>query len=98
MPIVELRFPTGRLHATPWGRHVNEGAVEWPPSPYRLMRGLYDAWKRKNAEVPDEAMESLFRALAMEAPSYSLPLATASHTRSYLNSNTLDPTEKSLIF
>ena len=23
---VELRFPAGRYHATPWGRHVNEGA------------------------------------------------------------------------
>jgi CRISPR-associated protein Csb2 len=62
------------------------------------MRALYDAWKRKHAEVPEAAIEELLRALAVEAPSYRLPLATASHTRSYLNSNTLDPTEKSLIF
>lgn len=98
MTTIELKFPAHRFHATPWGRHVNEGAVEWPPSPYRLIRGLYDVWKRKHAEVPDVAMEELLRALAVEAPSYRLPLATASHTRSYLNSNTLDPTEKSLIF
>jgi CRISPR-associated protein Csb2 len=95
---IELKFPAHRFHATPWGRHVNEGAVEWPPSPYRLVRALYDAWKRKHAAVPDSAIEELLRALAVEAPSYRLPLATASHTRSYLNSNTLDPTEKSLIF
>jgi CRISPR-associated protein Csb2 len=95
---IELKFPAQRFHATPWGRHVNEGAVEWPPSPYRLVRALYDAWKRKYAEVPDVTIEGLLRALAVEAPSYRLPLATASHTRSYLNSNTLDPTEKSLIF
>src|SRR5207248_1768016 len=50
------------------------------------------------AEVPDVAIEELLRALAVEAPSYRLPAATASHTRSYLNSNSLDPTEKSLIF
>ncbi len=98
MTTIELKFPAQRFHATPWGRHVNEGAVEWPPSPYRLVRALYDAWKRKHAEIPDAAIEGLLRALAAEAPSYRLPLATASHTRSYLNSNTLDPTEKSLIF
>ncbi len=40
MIVLELRFPAGRFHATPWGRHVNEGAVEWPPSPWRLMRAL----------------------------------------------------------
>jgi len=62
------------------------------------VRALYDAWKRKHTEVPDVAIEELLRALAVEAPSYRLPAATASHTRSYLNSNTLDPTEKSLIF
>jgi CRISPR-associated protein Csb2 len=95
---IELKFPAQRFHATPWGRHVNEGAVEWPPSPYRLVRGLYDAWKRKHTEIPDAAIEGLLRALAAEPPSYRLPLATASHTRSYLSSNTLDPTEKSLIF
>ena len=98
MTTIELKFPAHRFHATPWGRHVNEGAVEWPPSPYRLVRALYDAWKRKHAEVPEAAIEELLRALAVEAPRYRLPLATASHTRSYLNSNTLDPTEKSLIF
>jgi CRISPR-associated protein Csb2 len=31
MPVIDLYFPASRLHATPWGRHVNEGAVEWPP-------------------------------------------------------------------
>lgn len=98
MTTIELKFPAHRFHATPWGRHVNEGAVEWPPSPYRLVRSLYDAWKRKHAAIPDAAIEELLRALAVEAPSYRLPLATVSHTRSYLNRNTFDPTEKSLIF
>jgi CRISPR-associated protein Csb2 len=95
---IELRFPAQRFHATPWGRHVNEGAVEWPPSPYRMVRALYDAWQRKLSDVSKSAMADLLRALAAEAPSYLLPPATASHTRSYLNSNTFDPTEKSLIF
>src|SRR5438045_287111 len=98
MTTIEMTFPARRFHATPWGRHVNEGAVEWPPSPYRFMRALYDAWKRKHADVTEAAMDELLRALAAEAPRYRLPVATASHTRSYLNSNTFDPTEKSLIF
>ena len=33
MTTIELTFPAGRYHATPWGRHVNEGAVEWPLLP-----------------------------------------------------------------
>jgi hypothetical protein len=51
--VIELRFLTGRFHATPWGRNVNEGVPEWPPSPYRLLRALYDAWKRKRPDWPE---------------------------------------------
>jgi CRISPR-associated protein Csb2 len=98
MTTIELRFPAHRFHATPWGRHVNEGVAEWPPSPYRLLRALYDAWKRKHPELAESEVASALQALAAEAPSFGLPKATASHTRSYLNSNTEDPTDKSLIF
>jgi len=98
MTTIELLFPAHRFHATPWGRHVNEGVAEWPPSPYRLLRALYDAWKRKHPELAESEVASALRALAAEAPSFGLPKATASHTRSYLNSNTEDPTDKSLIF
>ena len=44
--IIKLKFPAGRYHATPWGRHVNEGVPEWPPSPWRLLRALVAVWKR----------------------------------------------------
>lgn len=98
MTTIELRFPAHRFHATPWGRHVNEGVVEWPPSPYRLIRSLYDAWKRKHPELPEATVAEVFEALAAEPPCFALPQATTSHTRNYLNSNTLDPTDKSLIF
>jgi CRISPR-associated protein Csb2 len=98
MTTIELRFPAHRFHATPWGRHVNEGVVEWPPSPYRLLRALYDAWKRKHPELAEAEVRSVLQALAAEAPRFGLPKVTASHTRSYLSSNTEDPTDKSLIF
>lgn len=98
MTTIELRFLANRYHANPWGRHVNEGVPEWPPSPYRLIRALYDTWKRKCAHLSEDRVRDLFRALASEPPSFELPAATASHTRSYLSSNTEDPNDKSLVF
>ena len=98
MTTIRLRFPASRYHATPWGRHVNEGVSEWPPSPYRLLRGLYDAWKRKCADLPEAEVESVLRALASSEPRFVLPPAIASHTRSYLSSNGEDPTDKNLVF
>src|SRR5437899_6811763 len=98
MTTIELRFLANRFHATPWGRHVNEGVPEWPPSPYRLLRALYDVWKRKHPDMPEATVASVFEALAAQPPRFRLPEATMSHTRAYLSSNTEDPTDKSLIF
>jgi CRISPR-associated protein Csb2 len=98
MTTIELRFPTSRFHANPWGRHVNEAIAEWPPSPYRLLRALYDTWKRKHPELPVATVETVFQAISGEAPRYALPKAVASHTRSYLSNNTENPNDKSLIF
>jgi CRISPR-associated protein Csb2 len=80
-----LRFPAGRYHATPWGRHVNEGLVEWPPSPWRLLRALLATGFAKLgwSVVPAEACE-LIEALASVLPIYRLPPGVAAHTRHYL--------------
>ena len=98
MLTIELRFLSGRFHATPWGRHVNEGVPEWPPSPYRLLRAIYDAWKRKRPDWGADRIGPLLRLLATEPPHFHLPPARASHTRSYLSQNTTEPEAKSLIF
>src|SRR5271169_5311003 len=98
MTTIRLVFPSGRFHATPWGRHVNEGVPEWPPSPYRLLRGLYDAWKRKRAEWPESRVRPLLALLASAPPCFLLPPATASHTRSFLSENTEDTNDRKLIF
>ena len=85
MPTIALRFPGGRYHATPWGKHVNEGDVEWPPSPWRLLRALLATgftklgWKA----VPEQA-ESLVARLAEVLPSYRLPSGVIAHTRHYM--------------
>lgn len=77
-----LRFPWGRYHATPWGRHVNEGAVELPPSPWRLLRALYAVWRTRAPELDDETVHALLARLA-EPPTFYVPRHQVSHTRHY---------------
>jgi CRISPR-associated protein Csb2 len=86
---IEMRFPAGRFHATPWGRHVNEGAVEWPPSPWRLLRALVATWHLKNkaGSVDDVAFRMLLTKLASTLPTYQLPRASSGHTRHYMPIN-----------
>jgi CRISPR-associated protein Csb2 len=97
MLVIELQFPTGRYHATPWGRNVNEGEPEWPPSPYRLARAVVDVWKRRKPSWSQERVEPLLQALSGPAR-FHLPAATFAHTRSFLSSNTKDLNDKQLIF
>lgn len=89
MTVLELRFPAGRFHATPWGRHVNEGAVEWPPSPWRILRALIATWYlkvRKDSEVTPDTIRALAEALS-QPPVFRLPHATTAHTRHYMPYN-----------
>ena len=39
MLTIGIKFPAGRYHATPWGRNVNEGVVEWAVSWYSSEGG-----------------------------------------------------------
>jgi CRISPR-associated protein Csb2 len=82
---LRFEFPAGRYHATPWAHHVNEGLVEWPPSPWRIIRGLLATGYTKLGwqQVPDE-MRRLVEALAASEPKYRLPRATHGHTRHYM--------------
>lgn len=98
MLLIRISFLTGRYHSTPWGRNVNEGVPEWPPSPYRLIRAIYDAWKRKRPEWPLSKVMPLLSAVASEPPLFSLPQASASHTRAFLSQNLKNVTKRQLIF
>src|SRR5260221_2417249 len=70
MIAIGLRFLSGRFHATPWGRHVNEGAVEWPPAPWRLLRSLIATCKtRLDDLISRNDAEAILRALA-EPPAF----------------------------
>lgn len=78
-----FRFPLGRYHATPWDRAVNEGASEWPPSPWRILRALVATWHIRWRDLPESALDGLLDSLA-DPPSYRTPPAGAGHTRHYL--------------
>lgn len=88
MPTLSVRFVGGHYHATPWDKAQNEGAVEWPPAPWRLLRALIatgyaklPAWQEG---TPPPVARSLIERLASVLPAYKLPLATGAHTRHYM--------------
>ncbi len=96
---IGITFLAGRYHATPWDRQVNEGEVEWPPSPWRLLRSFIAIWHRKVSPSGDgEAiLESLIGRLASELPLYRLPAATHAHSRHYMPGRGGDA-DRSLVF
>ena len=98
MLTIEIVFPAGRFHATPWRRNVNEGIPEWPPAPYRILRALYDAWKRKRPGWPVASVEPILAALASSLPRFVLPPAAAAHTRAFLSENDEDVAKRQKIF
>lgn len=85
MPTIEITFPGGRYHATPWGHHVNEGQIEWPPSPWRLLRTFVSVGFTTQhwTAIPDDARR-LLECLAAVQPVYELPPASAAHSRHYM--------------
>lgn len=97
MIAISLRFLAGRYHATPWRRHVNEGAVEWPPSPWRILRALVAVWKRTLGEIPQAQTEPIFRALA-EPPEFVLPPASTGHTRHFMPWYKKGADDRTLVF
>lgn len=88
MPTLSIRFTGGQYHATPWGKAHNEGDVEWPPSPWRILRALLATGYAKLPEwqtgrIPDLAV-TLIEKLASVLPCYRLPEVIGTHTRHYM--------------
>lgn len=98
MLTIGIELLRGRYHATPWGRHVNEGVPEWPPAPFRLARTLFDAWKRKRPTWGPERVEPILRAIAFEDPLYALPEARQSHVRVFYRQGGESEADKKLVF
>ncbi|MBI1366041.1 MAG: type I-U CRISPR-associated protein Cas5/Cas6 [Alphaproteobacteria bacterium] len=86
MICLRLKFPAGRYNATPWGRHVNEGDVAWPPEPYRVLRALIAVWHRKadKSKYTYERLAELIDALSEADPRFRLPESVHAHSRHYM--------------
>lgn len=86
MLAIAFRFPAGHYHATSWGRHVNEAEVEWPPSPWRILRALIATWHRKadQGRFPEALLQSLIERMADSLAHYWLPRGVRAHTRHYM--------------
>jgi CRISPR-associated protein Csb2 len=94
MPVtLKLTFPAGRYHATPWGRHVNEGVPEWPLSPWRLLRALIATWRRKCPHLSEPSVRQVLEQL-VAAPVFQLPAARVAHTRHAMPMNVLGKTHQ----
>ncbi len=80
---IAISFPWGRYHGNPWGRNVNEGMVDWPPSPWRLLRALYATWQHRAPQLDAELVHCLLGKLSA-LPTYVVPPYTVAHTRHYM--------------
>jgi CRISPR-associated protein Csb2 len=82
--VIALRidFLAGRFHATPWSRGVNDGDIEWPPEPWRILRALVAAsFLAENVDRPT-FLELLDKLAA--PPAFHLPPSGQGHTRHYM--------------
>ena len=87
MIAIKFTFKANRYHATQWGRHVNEGVLEWPPSPWRILRGVVATWRRTRPDLAPDRVAPVLEALALERPRFKLPAASTGHTRHYMPYN-----------
>jgi CRISPR-associated protein Csb2 len=79
MTVLELRFPAGRYHATPWVGMSTKARSKWPPSPWRIVRALIATWylkARRDEEISARTVRALADALLSQPPVFRLPRAT----------------------
>lgn len=95
---LNFQFLARRYHATPWGHQVNEGGVEWPPSPWRLLRAVVSAWHRLGQPESEETARSLVGKLARSDPHFRAPPFCEGHTRHYMPEDDTNPSKRKLVF
>lgn len=86
MVCISFSFDLGRYHGTAWRVNVNEGSVEWPPSPWRVLRSLIAAVLTDStlAETDREGGLAVVGKLALSGPpSYRIPPTIPAHSRHY---------------
>lgn len=81
---ISITFLSGQFHATPWNHQVNEGIVEWPPSPWRILRALVAAAYALPEPPQRQELQRLMELFSQSLPAYHLPLSNIAHTRHYM--------------
>ena len=76
MIAVKLTFPSGRYTTVQRRHNGRDATLEWPPSPWTLLKALTEAWHRCLPTVSPEAFASVLEALARTPPCFRLPHAT----------------------
>jgi len=75
--ILSQRFPLGRFHANPWKAFTFDDPYgEWPPSPWRLLRGIIarsHQLEREQPEIGTFQRETLSHAFCASTLSWQLP-------------------------
>lgn len=76
--VLKQIFPLGRFHATPWRVNpFDDSYGEWPPSPWRLVRGVVARWYQWWREEPQRAdgwLDPLIQALCTSSYEFHLPV------------------------
>jgi CRISPR-associated protein Csb2 len=100
MPLsISIRFLTGRAHLHHWQAHHSDGKVDWPPSPWRLLRALVAAAgsgltslpgpldakvePKEGDDLPVTRLANLLATIAFP-PNILLPRTSGGHTRQFL--------------
>ena len=94
----KITLLSGRYHSTPWGRNVNEGIPEFPPSPYRIVRAIIDSWLRKRPSWDIDILQTIIEKLSENPPLFSTPRFTEGVILSYMSQNSKEITKKQLIY
>jgi CRISPR-associated protein Csb2 len=81
---ISITFLNGQFHATPWNHQVNEGVVEWPPSPWRILRALVAAAYALPEPPQRQELQRLMELFSQSLPTYYLPPSNIAHTRHYM--------------
>lgn len=80
---IAIRFPLGRYHATRWDGGANTSDVEWPPSPWRLLRALLATRHTRWPDLDIGVTERLLGALGTPS-AYLTPVVCAGSSRHYM--------------
>jgi len=82
---IRITLVSGRYGATPWDRSEHEGQVEYPPSPWRLLRAVLNGAFSLSASpgLMPHGIETMIALLAQEPPSYHLPFGEFGQIRGF---------------